>query len=152
MAANEGNDLYWCPSLFERKTRQMEFAMDEHCLWADLDEVDPRVIQDYPPTIAWETSPKRFQGIWLVSGGDVQAASWQGVENQRLTYYLGADVGGWDTPQLLRIPGWKNHKPVYKEANNGKPVLGKMLWTNGRRYLPDDFEDLPEVQSVGEIT
>lgn len=146
---HSGDDLYWCPSLFEKKARRLEFAMDEHALWADLDEVDPREVSDeYRPTVAWETSPGRFQALWLVSGGDVQGASWPGGENQRLTYYLGADVGGWDTTQLLRIPGWDNHKPHYREANGGDPVSGRLLWKSGRRFLPDDFADLPEVQSA----
>lgn len=144
LTAHCNDDVYWCPSLFERRRRQMELAMDEHCLWADLDEVDPKGIEDYPPTIAWETSPGRYQALWVVMGGDMQGASWQGGENQRLTYYLGADAGGWDTTQLLRIPGWKNHKPEYIQKY-GKPPQGKLLWSNGRRYLQDDFEELPEI-------
>lgn len=151
LETHKGDDVYWCPSLFEDKQRRLEVAMDEHALWADLDEVDPRKIQDYPPTIAWESSPGRYQALWIITGGDMQGASWPGGENQRLTYYLGADAGGWDTTQLLRLPGWKNHKYTYREQNNGKPVQGKLLWANGRRYLPDDFNDLPEVQTFGEV-
>lgn len=149
MEERHGDDLYWCPSLFEKKRRQLEYAMDEHALWADLDEVDPRKIdEEYRPTIAWESSPGRYQALWLISGGDIQGASWQGGENQRLTYYLGADVGGWDTTQLLRIPGWANHKPHYRDEG-GKPPQGKLLWKTGRRYLADEFADLPEVASAG---
>lgn len=148
MAQHEGDDLYWCPSLFEQDRRKIEFAMDEHALWADLDEVDPRSLDDdLKPTIAWESSPGRYQGLWLIMRGfDVQGASWAGGENQRLTYHIGADVGGWDTTQLLRIPGWKNHKPNYRKENNGKPYQGKLLWYDkSRRYLPDHFSDLPEL-------
>lgn len=148
------DDLYWCPSLFEGPKRRLELAMDEHALWADLDEVNPREIQDYPPTIAWETSPGRFQALWLITGGDMQGASWAGRENQQLTYHLGADQSGWDTTQLLRLPGWNNHKPDYRRKD-GKPVAGKLLWQGGRQYLPDEFGDLPEVTGstgfVGEV-
>jgi AAA domain/RepB DNA-primase from phage plasmid len=147
---HKGDDLYWCPSLFEKQRRVMEMAMDEHCLWADLDEVDPHTIEEFPPTIAWETSPDRYQAIWLITGGDIQGASWRGGENHRLTAYLGADPSGWDTTQLLRIPGWTNHKPEYSE--DGPPPEGKLLWANGRRYLPDEFEDLPDVKDqMGEV-
>lgn len=150
MEAHTHDDLYWCPSLFEKKARRLDFAMDEHALWADLDEVDPREVpEEYRPTIAWESSPGRYQALWLVSGGDIQGASWPGGENQRLTYHLGADVGGWDTTQLLRIPGWDNHKPHYREANGGKPQKGRLLWSTGRRYLADEFTDLPEVAAAG---
>lgn len=147
------DDVYWCPSLFEKKRRKLEFAMDEHALWADLDETDPRSIDDYQPTIAWETSPGRYQCLWLIGGGfDIQGASWQGGENQKMTYYVGADVGGWDTTQLMRFPEWPNHKPEYRDKKTGEvTVMGKLLWRNGRSYRPDDFEDLPEVPRAGEF-
>lgn len=148
---HKGDDVYWCPSIFEKKARKLENAMDEHALWADLDAVNPAedIGEEYKPTIAWETSPGRYQALWLITGGDIQGASWPGNENQKLTYYLGADHSGWDTTQLLRIPGWDNHKPEYRKANGGKPVEGKLLWHKGRRYLSDDFEDLPEVKGGG---
>lgn len=152
MRSHQNDDLYWCPSLFEEKRRVMELAMDEHALWADLDEVNPAGIEeDLRPTIAWESSPGRYQALWIITSGDVQGASWPGNENQRLTYYLGADASGWDTTQLLRIPGWPNHKPDYRAANNGQPVQGRLLWQNGVRYLPDAFEDLPEVQTFAQV-
>lgn len=145
LEAHRNDDVYWCPSLFEMPKRKMELAMDEHALWADLDEIDPREIDDYPPTIAWETSPNRYQALWIITAGDIQGASWSGHENQKMTYHLGADVAGWDTTQLLRLPTWGNHKPEYRKANHGKPPRGKLLWQNGRRYLADDFSDLPDV-------
>jgi predicted transcriptional regulator len=147
MKAHTQDDLYWCPSLFEGKRRKMELAMDEHCLWADLDEVNPTAIADYPPTISWETSPGRYQALWLITGGDIQGASWPGRENQCLTYHLGADLSGWDSTQLLRIPGWYNHKPEYR-SKNGSPPLGKVITTTGRRYLVDEFNDLPDVPNA----
>ena len=122
--------------------------MDEHALWADLDEVDPREIRDYPPTIAWESSPNRFQALWLTEKGDFQGASWPGNENQKLTYMLGADPSGWDTTQLLRLPGWPNFKPERIEANGGKAPMGKLLWSAGQTYTLEEFKDLPEVQGA----
>lgn len=148
MKAHQDDDMYWCPSLFEDKKRRIDQAMDEHALWADLDEIDPRTIdEEYRPTVAWQTSPGRFQALWLIQRGfDIQGASWAGGENQRLTYFLNADVSGWDTTQLLRVPGWANHKPEYRK--NGKPPEGKLLWYDkARRYLPDHFNDLPEVDA-----
>jgi hypothetical protein len=141
MKEHEDHDLYWCPSLFEYPARREDVAMDEHALWADLDEADPSDIEDYPPTIAWETSPGRYQALWVMSSGDIQGASWPGNENQRMTYYLGADLGGWDTTQLLRLPAWINHK--YDSTPRGK-----VLWSDGRTYLSDDFEELPEVRGA----
>lgn len=147
MANHTQHDLYWCPSLFEEPRRATELATDEKALWADLDEVNPKDIQEYPPTIAWETSPGRYQALWLINSGDIQGASWPGNENQKLTYYIGADQSGWDTTQLLRIPGWTNHKYEYRDRA-GKSPDGKLLWANGRTYLQDDFTDLPPVEGA----
>lgn len=147
------NDLYWCPSLFEKKRRSIEFAMDEHSLWADLDEVDPRDIdEEYKPTIAWETSPGRYQALWLITGGDLQGASWPGNENQRLTYMLGADHSGWDTTQLLRLPAGKNFKPEHRAENDDEAWEGRLLWKNGPRYPADHFTDLPEVSGAADAS
>ena len=150
MEAHEHDDLYWCPSLFEGPKRRLEVAMDEHCLWADLDAVDPRDIDDYPPTIAWETSPGRFQALWLINGGDIQGASWPGKENQRLTYHLQADPSGWDTTQLLRIPGWANHKPEYR-GKDGSAPQGRLITRTGRRYLVDEFSELPDLPTASVV-
>lgn len=145
LAAHQSHDLYWCPSLFEYPERLTEWATDERALWADLDEVDPRSIGDYPPTTAWETSPGRYQALWILNQGDIRGASWEGNENQALTYYIGADESGWDTTQLLRLPGWPNHKYEYRDKKGGTPQ-GKLLWKNRRFYQPDDFEDVPKLE------
>jgi hypothetical protein len=145
MLAHTQHDLYWCPNLFEYPVRQEGFAMDEYALWADLDEADPHTIDDYPPTIAWESSPGHYQALWLAQrgSGSFGGASWPGNENQRLTYHVNADHSGWDTTQLLRIPGWDNHKLEYEDR--GKSPKGKMLWVDGPRYELNDFAELPEV-------
>ena len=147
---HKDDDVYWCPSLFEGPKRRLELGMDEHALWADLDEVDPRGIDDFPPTISWETSPGRYQALWIISGGDIQGASWPGRENQCLTYHLDADKSGWDTTQLLRIPGWNNHKPEYR-GPDGTPAKGRLINANGRRYLVDEFNELPDVPNAAVV-
>lgn len=139
------DDVYFAPCLFGDNRRVEQYAEPERSLWADLDPVDPAGIdQDYRPTIAWETSPGRYQGVWLLSHPRV-GASWQGKENHRLTAYLGADPSGWDTTQLLRVPGRRNHKPDHRAANGGQPVVGGLLYQDGPRYTPDDFDGLPAV-------
>jgi hypothetical protein len=144
-------DLYWSCNLFEYPIRREDAAMDEHALWADLDKVDPSTLDEYPPTIAWETSPGSYQALWIAASGDFQGASWAGNENQRMTYMTGADTGGWFATKLLRFPEWDNHKPEYEE--NGKFPKGQVLWTDGPTYHPGDFASLPEIQGVsGSLT
>jgi AAA domain/RepB DNA-primase N-terminal domain len=157
MESHRDDDLYWCPNLFEKPQRKTEVAMDEHALWADLDFVDPRGIEKkYRPTVAWETSPGRYQALWLITEGqDIMGAAWEGGENHRMTRYLGADNSGWDATQVLRIPGWKNHKAIHRGGTDagpnkklGPPAEGKLLWAEKRRFLPNHFRDLPEVYSA----
>jgi hypothetical protein len=150
LAQHPNDDVYFAPCLFEDKRRIEQAAAPERTLWADLDEVDPRelAVDGLRPTIAWESSPGRFQGIWMLDKPRI-GASWPGDINHRLTMHLGADPSGWDTTQLLRVPGRRNHKPDYRAANGGKPVEGQLLWDTGRRFfIDDDFADLPEVGVV----
>lgn len=145
--AHTQHDLYWTASIFEYPIRSENYAMDEYGLWADLDQADPTHIDEYPPTIAWETSPGSFQALWLAQrgSGSFQGASWPGNENQKLTYHVGADASGWDTAQLLRIPGFENHKPEYERSDGSYPA-GKILWIDGPSYDIADFADLPNIQ------
>lgn len=143
MIEHQDHDLYWSCSLFEYPMRREDVAMDEGALWADLDSVDPSTLDEYPPTIAWESSPGRYQALWVAASGDFQGASWPGNENQRMTYLIGADPSGWDTVQLLRVPGWHNHKPEYQREDGSYPE-GRLLWSDGPTYQPGDFRDLPE--------
>ena len=147
MLQHTHHDLYWTTSLYEYPMRREDVAMDEHALWADLDAVDPSTLDDYPPTIAWESSPGRYQCLWVAASGDFQGASWPGNENQRMTYMIGADASGWDTVQLLRIPGWENHKVEYRREDGTYPK-GQILWDDGPQYHPGDFAELPAI-SVG---
>lgn len=143
------HDVYWSTSIFEYPMRREDVAMDEHALWADLDYVDPSTIDDFPPTIAWESSPGRYQALWVAVNGDFQGASWPGNENQKMTYHIGADASGWDTVQLLRVPGLPNHKPENRRDDGTYPE-GKILWYDGPRYEPGSFAELPDLQMGAE--
>jgi AAA domain/RepB DNA-primase N-terminal domain len=139
LKSHDTDDVYFTPSLFEIPLRQNETAVAERALWADLDEASPD-IAEWRPSIAWETSPDRYQGIWLLDHPLV-GASWAGRENQRLTTHVGADPSGWDTTQLLRVPGRRNHKVEYRKRR----VVGRLLWTDGPRYKLEDLDSLPEI-------
>lgn len=152
LSSHDTDDLYFAPCLFEDKRRIETYATPERALWADMDEADPRTVSpDLRPTIAWESSPGRYQAVWLLSRPLV-GASWAGKENHRLTMAIGADPSGWDTTQLLRVPGRSNHKPDYRTANDGDAVPGELLWDNGPRYTAEDFTDLPEITTAHDDT
>jgi AAA domain-containing protein/DNA primase RepB-like protein len=144
LEAHENDDVYFCPNLFDQPHRTTEcLSFNQRALYADLDAVDPDKIEaDLRPTIAWQTSDGSYQAVWLL-GEYGLGISDEGNENHRLTVYLGADKTGWDSTQLLRVPGRKNFKPGKKGQQ------GKLLWDNGPLYgNADDFAHLPEVRVV----
>lgn len=118
----EQGDIYFSPNLYKRPKRRQELVLDSCFLYADLDPVDPWAIDDeYEPSIAWESSPGRYQALWRI--GQHLTPSTHGFLNKRLTYFLKADRGGWDATQVLRLPGTVNHK-----YDDRPPVT--LLWFN----------------------
>lgn len=113
-----GIDLYWCPLVFSGPRRDIKLSQGGNVLYADLDPVDPRGLE-IRPTIAWESSPGRYQALWWIDR-TLQPEEFERI-NKGLTYHVGADKSGWDLTQVLRIPGSWNHK-------TDPPKPGKLLW------------------------
>lgn len=102
-------DIYFSPNLFVRPHRRKGLMLASCWLYADLDAVDPYLIdEEYEPTIAWESSPKRYQALWHIR--QWLEPETHGKINRKLTYFLNADKGGWDATQVLRLPGTLNYK------------------------------------------
>tara|TARA_R100001594_G_scaffold21841_1_gene42260 strand:+ start:27041 stop:28924 length:1884 start_codon:yes stop_codon:yes gene_type:complete len=120
----EGSDIYFSVLTFSG-ARRRENALPSNWLWADLDEVNPYEI-DLQPTIAWQSSPGRYQALWQLEA----SMSVETLErtNQLLTYKIGADKGGWSVTKVLRIPGTKNYK--YEDI----PEV-KLLWDDGPIHM-----------------
>lgn len=117
-------DLYWCPHGFRKPRRLKACAEIPKLLWADLDSTDPRECGDLMPTIAWESSPGRYAGLWVLDSYMTEET------NRALTMHLKADPGGWDLTQVLRIPGTRNYK--YTSAPKGR-----LLWSDGPTHMLD---------------
>lgn len=140
-ARESDKDVYWAPAVFNKRARSATHVAPTNMLWADLDEVNPKSLPaELKPTAAWQSSPGRYQAVWQLDRQlepDVQQQL-----NQRLTYAIGADKGGWDLTQVLRTPGTHNHK--YKEE---PPV--KLMWMNGHVLNPVKLlGELPEVENA----
>lgn len=111
-------DMYFCPLPFSEPRRAKEFVARSQFLWSDIDDGD---YSKSEPTVLWESSPGRFQGLWQLPGPvepDVAADM-----SKRMAYYIGADRGGWDLTQVLRIPGTPNLKYP------AKPLVAFRHWT-----------------------
>jgi archaellum biogenesis ATPase FlaH len=118
-------DVYFCPHGFDRKERKGDYAVRPKCMWADLDEATPNGMRP-KPTIAIESSPGRFVGVWLVDKPITDDL------NRQLTYAVGADRGGWDFTQVLRVPGTVNYK--YKSHPKTR-----LLWADGPIWRLEDI-------------
>lgn len=141
---SQGKNIYWCPTLFSQPIRKKEYINKVQCLWADLDEVNPKKIESkLRPHLAYETSPKRFQCLWYLEE-DYTPEDAESI-NRNITYHIGADKGGWDLTQVLRIPGLKNFK--YKNGPQGN-----ILWNkeDNKRSL-DYFSFVPENDEADDI-
>jgi hypothetical protein len=130
-------NVFWCPHGLARRRRRKEDAVMPTLLWADIDGgVDPRKLK-LRPTIAIESSPGRYVAIWECDSVVSEQL------NQRLTYHIGADKGGWDLSQALRAPGTINYKYA-------PPARTKLLWSDGPDYRVKELERLlPPVKERG---
>jgi hypothetical protein len=140
---NNERSVYWCPTVFTTRKRIKENVEPKiDVLWADLDEVNPREIEPRP-SIAWESSPNRYQCLWLLKS-KISSNKAEGL-NRGLTYLVGADKGGWDLTQVLRIPGLRNWK--YDDGPKGR-----LLWNDGNHYSYKRLKRLTErVDSQGDV-
>jgi len=133
----EDYDVYWAPMVFSKPQRSAGYSTPCPYLWADLDPVNPHNCF-IKPSIAWESSPGRYQAIWLLSD-DIDPVDHDEL-NKRMTYAVQADKSGWDLTQVLRIPGTLNHKYVERP-----PV--KLMWMRKNFYDPQDLANqLPPIE------
>ena len=121
-------DWYFTPLVFTRPQRANEYATGRSVLFADLDQAP--VPPDLRPTAVWQTSQGSLQALWALSSSP-DYDTWADL-NKRLTYYAGADKGGWPGAKLLRVPGTINWK------RGG--VLGR--WIEWNPYVEHSFDRL----------
>lgn len=137
------HEIYWAPMVFSRDARKEEYSTPCSCLWADLDPVAPTSCF-VRPSIAWESSPGRYQAIWLLE--DAILPEDHNELNKRLTYAVKADKSGWDLTQVLRLPGTFNHKYVEK------PTV-KLLWAEQSYHNPQELaHTLPPAETTSLIS
>jgi hypothetical protein len=134
-------NVYFCPQLLAGKSRIKENVMRTPSAWADLDRCNPSNLL-VEPSITIETSPNRFQALWLLDEVDRDDAE---DISRRIAYQhaeQGADRSGWDLTQLLRVPLTYNFKYQTNPANI--PVV-TVLKAGRTTYRIGDFEMYPQV-------
>lgn len=121
-------NLYFCPNAFAQPQRKTIHALPSRYAWCDIDDADPAGY-DPEPNILWETSPGRFQGLWLWR----KSADGHIAEQYSRNIWVkdGGDKGGWSITKMLRLPGSVNHKPAY-----AKPVVTLRAYDSRPQRLP----------------
>ncbi len=117
-------DLFFTPLRFNGRQRLNVNVYRPGVLFADLDG-SPEITPELEPSVRWETSPGNSQAVWFLDQPQ-ERSEWEEV-NRALTYYVGADRGGWHAAKLLRVPFTLNHK-------YDPPVSGKALYYTGKVY------------------
>lgn len=136
------HNIYFCPTLTQRKRRIKDSITISNCAWADLDTCLPENML-VRPSITLESSPGRYQALWIFA--DDQPAEEAEELNLRIAYFharQGADRSGWDLTQLLRVPFTLNRKPEYDQGAASPEV--KILEANPAKYRMSDFLKYPE--------
>jgi hypothetical protein len=133
---------YYVPSLLATQSRKKEDVVEASVLWTDFDQEGVNPFDLTPqPSIVLESSPGKFHCYWLLQ----DAISVENLEyfNRKLAYgMVGADHGGWDSTQLMRLPAGVNAK----RDPHWKVVIRK--FDPELCYELDDFAQLPEPHEI----
>lgn len=135
------HNVYFCPQLFSEKKRSRGTVSYAPSIWSDLDTCPPEELL-VEPTIAIESSPGRYQALWLLEG-ELDPDDAENI-SRRIAYAhaeQGADRSGWDLSQLLRVPQTFNFK--YNIRIN-LPVVS-IIHANRNLYREKDFAEYPEL-------
>lgn len=124
----ERYDIYFCPNAFGEPHRRTSLAVPSRFAWCDIDDADPDAY-DPQPNILWETSPSRFQAIWIWQ--DELPANVAQQMSRNIWAKDGGDKGGWSITKMLRLPGTINHKPEYQS-----PIVTLQVYDQRPQRLP----------------
>jgi len=154
--ARHNRNVWFCVNLLKRKDRGKEACLAGNLLWADLDECPPDIIEPHPQVVI-ESSPERYQAIWLV---DEELEPQIAEDYSRRIYTQYKDNGvdsGWALGKLLRVPYTYNLKYDSKPLVTLNRTLNALLppelfeaLTKTPDIIAED-EGLPELQDADEI-
>jgi uncharacterized protein DUF3987 len=148
VASYKTNNVYFCPQLLKSRDKPappLKSPLNQNNIlscpsaWADLDDCPPSALL-VEPSILVESSPNRFQALWVF---DEPVAPEVGRQiSKNIAYHHvpdGADSGGWDLHQVLRVPFTYNLK-------RGRPdeVLVKKI--NRAGMLPSELDVYKETK------
>ena len=105
-ALRDKYDLYISFTPTGGKERKKTNAEDTYIIAQDIDGAP--IPTDLPPSYYWETSPNKYQGVWILDN-KVNPQEHE-ILCRKLVNKYGFDPCGVDIVHLYRIPGSVNHK------------------------------------------
>lgn len=137
-----GYNIYMSWALYNKDERTLESMTSSAAFVADWDEGEPEKIEGLSPTIVVQTSPGRWQEVYIHAPLGREEAS---ADYKALARRLGCDIGpSGDPVHLWRVPGTVNYPhPRKKREPSPSKWDGKV---NGKVVLPT------VVQQVGAQT
>ena len=139
-----GYDLYYCTQLLNRPDRHKEWVGSSKTAWADLDTCPPDVLL-VPPTFTIESSPGRYQALWVFKEA-IDPATAEDI-SRRIAYRHrddGCDISGWALGKNLRIPWTTNYKYTSLQALELPTV--NVLGIGRSDYAVTDFDVYPQAK------
>lgn len=145
---NKDADKYFTPLKFDGTKRRRSMVGRPGVIFADLDG-NHDDWGDKEPSVLIESSPGHYHGYWFLFG-TYDHHEWE-THAKGWTQALGADPGGWDLTQVLRVPNTHNHKynpphyvRVVYETNSRYELEEFPVATIGRGATGTDFE--PDIE------
>jgi P4 family phage/plasmid primase-like protien len=108
-ASDRGLEAYFCTALLKAgsESRTQEDALPLTALYIDGDGAE--IPSNLPRPTATVRSSSRKHHYYYRLSEPLEVERFADL-NKRLSYYIGADKGGHDVGQILRVPGTTNHK------------------------------------------
>lgn len=139
MSIRLDDDLYFAVPIYKSTSRRQSEIKFISAVYVDDDGVDGSVTGGYklPPSITVWTSPQHSHNYWVLSepaeptralrvGFEISAfhkhdnkyhaemvEAEAAAPDEKKHKFCGTDPGGWDSTQILRVPGSHNKKPEY---------------------------------------
>lgn len=96
-------------------------------VWGDFDGGAPTALP-IPPSIVVETSPSKYQALWLLDAPSDDLALVEAINRAIATLY-GADRNACDRARVLRLPGFRNLKYVDRPYSRLRVCLPEQRFT-----------------------
>lgn len=138
------SECYFGPALYNTPDNPVQDNIrGSHVIWAEFDGNAPQdgILGDKipHPTMRVKSSGDGHEHLyWHLDAFETDRNKIEAL-NKAIAYTLQADTSGWDSTQILRPPGTKNHK-------RGKIV--RILTNSSSRYSQDFFSGLEQPKQL----